>query len=166
MLLKTAHLGELEIDEQRIIHFPNGIPAFETVKQFIIVDDEEPTMPFKWLQSVDKPDLAFVIINPFLVKQDYDFDVKDEVLKEIQLESPDALAVFCIVTVPEDLNQMTINLKAPVMIHVEERKGMQVILDTDKYTVRHYVLDELKKSREGMHHVSIGQEEGAVYSHK
>jgi flagellar assembly factor FliW len=166
MLLKTEHLGELEILEENIITFPNGIPAFEHVRQFTIVDSEEPQLPFKWLQCIDNPKLAFVIINPFFVSRNYDFDIKDDLLREININSMDEMVIFSIVVVPEDVNKMTINLKAPVIINVKEKKGMQVILDTDKYSVRHYVLDELKNSQEVDANVSACKEEGAVYSNK
>ena len=166
MILKTLHLGDLEIEESNIIHFPNGVPAFEEVRDFVIIHSEEPQLPFKWLQCIDKPELAFVIINPFFVCKEYDFDIEDESLKGIKVEKPEELVIFCIVVVPEDINDMTINLKAPVIINAKDRIGMQVILDTDKYTVRHYVLEELRKDREVNEDVGACKEEGAVYSHK
>lgn len=166
MILQTLHLGELDILDESIITFPNGIPAFEEARRFTIVDSEEVQIPFKWLQCVDNPELALIIINPFFVCSSYDFDVRDELLKEIGIESPDELVIFSIVVVPEDINQMTINLKAPVIINVKDKKGMQVILDTDKYGVRHYVLDEFKKNREVNTDASVSQEKGAVYSNR
>ena len=69
MKLKTKHFGEIEIDESKIIHFPTGIIAFEEQKRFFIIDNPDENIPFSWLQSVDDPDLAFVIINPFYLEK-------------------------------------------------------------------------------------------------
>jgi flagellar assembly factor FliW len=171
MKLESLHLGELDISEDSIINFPNGIPGFEDLKQFTIVDSEEPELPFKWLQSIDKSDIAFVIINPFFIRFDYDFEVKDDLLKSIGVQNPQELAIFCIVVVPpENLNNMTINLKAPLIINPKERMGMQAILDSDKYNVRHCVLEELKKNQEIIQEVnadvSVGEEERPVHCYK
>jgi len=147
--LKTKHFGEIEIDESKIIHFPTGIIAFEEQKRFFIIDNPDENIPFSWLQSVDDPDLAFVIINPFLFRKDYEFKIPDNVIQELAIQSPENVAVFSIVVVPQDITKMTANLLAPVIINTKNLKGKQIILDDKRYKTKHYILEELKTTQTG-----------------
>jgi len=165
MILKTRHFGELDINESDIIEFSRGIPGFETVKQFILINHEEENSPFKWLQSVDSPRLAFVLINPFAVKRDYEIELDDETLNELEIKNESDVEVYSIVVVPEDMNKMTMNLQAPVVINWRTRKGKQVILDTDRYGVRHYVLEELQGRGEN-NNAGTDEEKGTVHNNK
>lgn len=131
--------GELEINEDSIIVFEDGIPAFEHLKKFVIVAEKE--SPFLWLQSVEDKDIAFVIINPFKIKPDYELDLPDDVLSKLEIESAEDVAIFCIVVIPEDIKQTRVNLKAPVIINVNKRKGMQYLLDDERYPLRYYLFE-------------------------
>ena len=165
MILHTKHFGELDIKESDIIHFSHGIPGFDTVKKFILIDNEDRNSPFKWLQGVCEPKPAFVIVDPFVIKKDYEINLNDEVLNELEIKSPVSVAVYCIVVVPEDINKMTINLQAPIIINFASKKGRQLILDTDRYGVRHYILEELQ-GREGVNNAGADKEEGPIHNHK
>ncbi len=165
MILKTRYFGELDIKESDIIGFSRGLPGFETVKQYVLINNEEENSPFKWLQSVDNPRLAFVLINPFAVKRDYEIKLDDETLKELGIMSEADVEVYSIVVVPEDMNKMTMNLQAPVIINGRTRKGKQLILDTDRYGVRHYVLEELHGRGEN-NNACTGEEKGSVHHNK
>ena len=144
MLLQTKHFGEINIEKKSIIVFDNGLPGFEKVKKYVLVDNEEAESPFKWLQGVDNTDLAFVIVNPFAIKKNYEFKVDDETLKAMDIVDTESIAVYCIVVVPQDINKMSMNLQAPLIINVANGKGRQYILDTVRFGVRHYILDELQ----------------------
>lgn len=169
MLLKTRHFGEIEIDESKIIRFDDGLPGFSNVRQFIVLETEsdedldnkssgrldnksnaEPNAkdsdevlnsesPFKWLQCVDDPMLAFAIVNPFLLKPDYDVELSTEVIEYLDIEKEADVAIYAIVVVPEDITKMTMNLKAPLVMNVQNKKGVQAILDTEEYSIRHYI---------------------------
>jgi flagellar assembly factor FliW len=145
MKINTRHFGEIEILEDKIITFKEGIPSFEDVRKYVLIDSGDVESPFKWLQSVDRPTLAFAIVDPFLIKKDYEINIDDNTLKTLGIEKGEDVEVFAIVVVPEDVSKMTMNLKAPVVINRKNREGMQVVLDTDKYGVRHYILDELRR---------------------
>lgn len=145
MQLNTKHFGEIKIAEEKILTFTEGIPSFEQVKKYVLIDEGDVNSPFKWLQSVDQPTLAFAIVNPFLVKKDYDINISDDTIKLLSIEKEEDVELYAIVVVPEDISKMTMNLKAPVIINIKNRKGAQIILDTDKYGVRHYILDELRR---------------------
>ncbi|NLT94714.1 MAG: flagellar assembly protein FliW [Clostridia bacterium] len=145
MLLETKHFGEIDIDENKIIYFPTGIIAFEDKKRFFIIESGQDDLPFCWLQSVDDGNLAFVLINPFVFRPDYEFEIPDVVVKELEIEKEEDVAVFSIVVVPEDIKKISANLLAPVIINIKNLKGKQIILNGNKYTTRHYILEELKK---------------------
>jgi len=145
MLLNTKHFGEIEIDESKIINFREGIPGFEDAKRFIVLYDGDETSPFRWLQSVDNAQLAFATVNPFMILNDYDIEIPEETVSSLNIESIEDVMVLSIVVVPDDPNEMTMNLKAPVIINVKNNIGMQVVLDTDIYSVRHYIVEELRR---------------------
>lgn len=142
----TKPFGQIEVDERQIIDFPEGIYGFEDIKKFVILDAKEKS-PFKWLQAYDEPDLAFVIIRPVDFMMQYELDVMPEDLEDIGAKSPEDVLVFAIVTIPEDPSKMTANLQGPVLINPKARKGKQAISLCDKYTVRHYILEEIKKAQ-------------------
>ena len=145
MFIETTHFGAIEINEADILNFEEGIIGFEEVKKFVIIDSEDPESPFKWIQAVDKPELAFALVNPFKIKKDYDFDLTDEEVEYLGVNDASEVMVFSIVVVPEDIKKISMNLKAPLIINKPNNKAAQIILDTDKYTVRHFILDELQK---------------------
>ncbi|AEM73716.1 flagellar assembly protein FliW [Caldicellulosiruptor acetigenus] len=138
-VVKSRVFGELEVSEENIIFFEEGIPAFENLKKFVIIKEDE--SPFYWLQSIEDKDIAFVIINPFEIKPDYEFDLPDEVVSKLEIDSPQDVAVFSIVVIPEDVKQTRVNLKAPIIINVNKRKGMQYLLDDERYPLRYYLFE-------------------------
>jgi flagellar assembly factor FliW len=145
MLLNTKHFGEIEIDESKIITFKEGIPSFEDLKRYIVLYNGDETSPFRWLQCVDDGQLAFAVINPFMILKNYDIEISEETVESLNIESITDVMVLAIVVVPEDPNKMTMNLKAPVIINTKNNSGMQVVLDTDMYSVRHYIIEELRR---------------------
>lgn len=165
MQLETKHFGMIEIKEGEIVNFSDGMPGFEKVKQYILIGTGDDKSPFKWLQSVDEPTVAFAVVNPFLIKKDYDFELSDKMIKSIELDSENDVQVYSIVVVPEDTKKITMNLKAPVIINTKSLKGMQVVLDTDRYTVRHYILEELRR-QEVVTDVSINEKKGTINNNK
>lgn len=145
MKLETRHFGTIEIDEKKILDFPEGLPGFENVKKFILLGKLEEESPFQWLQSVDSPELAFVVIDPRLIKPDYIVDVDDNEAEILEVKDTNNVLVYSIVVVPEDITAMTANLKAPVLINTENNKGKQMINRNDEYPLKYYIIEELKR---------------------
>lgn len=149
MFLKTKHFGEIDVPEEKFIEFAEGLPGFEELRRFTIIDSKDEDSPFKWLLSVDVPEIAFIIANPFLIVKDYDFELSENDVKKLSIEKAEDVAVYSVIVVPEQIEKMSMNLKAPIIINSRNKRGAQVILDTDKYTVRHYILEELRRQEVG-----------------
>lgn len=143
--IRTKPFGEIEIEDKQIIDFPDGILGFEFVKKFAILDDSHKGSPFRWMQALDEPDLAFVIILISDFMPDYELMLLQTDLTALDATSTDELLVFSIVTIPENFKLMTANLMGPVIINPVTRKGRQAISLSDKYCVRHRILENMKR---------------------
>ncbi|MBR4667986.1 MAG: flagellar assembly protein FliW [Butyrivibrio sp.] len=149
MKLATRIFGEVEIDESKIISFPNGIIGFPDLKKFILMFDEEKgTDTIKWLQSIDEPSFAMPVMDPLVVCPDYKPEVDKNIVDQIgELDSNDLL-ILVTVTVPHDLKQMTVNLMGPFIINVSECKAVQTIVDNEDYPVKFPIYEILQKNKE------------------
>jgi flagellar assembly factor FliW len=124
MELTTSQYGKIEIEENNILEFKEGLIGFEEYQKFIIVSDKD-LEPFLWLVSIDEPYLEFPIVNPFLFFPDYD--------SEITIESENE-TLFAIVSLKKEIENITINLKGPLLINIKEKTGKQIIINSEKYT--------------------------------
>ncbi len=150
MVINTRVFGEIDIAEDKILHFPSGIIGFPDMTEFALVHDSEKqsVSVVRWLQSMQEPAFAMPVVDPLAIKEDYNPEIEDELLKAIGEWNPDSVLVLVTMTVPKDITKMTVNLQAPIIINVDERKACQVIVDTDKYPVRfpiYDIMNELKK---------------------
>ncbi len=144
MLIHTVNFGDLEIQEEKIISFKEGLPGFPQIRRFTILEYEE-WKPFQYLQALDNPPIALLIINPFLVDKGYHFDLTPSDMEEIQSPSPENVSVFAVATVPEEAEKATLNLMAPILVNETNRLGKQVILHESGYSVKHPLFGALKK---------------------
>ncbi|HPI92636.1 MAG TPA: flagellar assembly protein FliW [Deltaproteobacteria bacterium] len=137
MDIDTLRFGKIKVEEEKIITFPRGILGFARNKRYILFPHSEGS-PFFWLQSLEDGELAFVVMNPRLVKNDYSIDVDENVMKELDVKKEDSLEVVCIVTIPRnDPRGMTINLLGPIIINSQNRSAVQIICDKQSYSHRH-----------------------------
>lgn len=142
----NTKFGELEIAENDIIYFENGIPGFENLKKFYVYFSKE-TFPIQWLISLDNLDITFPIIDPLLVRVDYSFDLPKDLVEYLEVNEPEDVKIFTIMTIPHgDPENITVNLKAPVLISKINNKGIQLILDDDEYHLKHNVKKEIQRS--------------------
>jgi flagellar assembly factor FliW len=147
--IKTRRFGEIDIKEQQIIDFPDGILGFDYVKKFVLLDTQDEKSPLKWLQAYDEPELAFIVIRPIDFMREYELVVSMNDIEAVGAQDAEFLLVFAIVTIPSNPSDMTANLQGPIIINPEKKVGRQAISLSDKYTVRHRILDEIKKAAEG-----------------
>ena len=144
MLVKTKRFGELNINEQDIITMFGGLPGFEEDVRYILLDHDDKS-PYKWLQSVDHPELAFVVIEPFIFFADYQFELSQNDIRELEVSKPEDVAVLVILVIPEDPRKMTANIKAPLVINKTKMKGKQVVLNNEAYPVKMFLFPQEEK---------------------
>lgn len=144
MILNTTRFGEVEIEEDKIIRFPNGILGFTDVKRYIILDHPNgPDIPFKCLHAVDDADLAFVITDPVLFNCDYKPDIDEQDLIELNITSSANYGMIVIVTIPHgEPEKMTANLQGPILINLATREAKQILLISDDYPIRYQLFQE------------------------
>lgn len=143
MKITTAYLGEIEINPSEIIQFEHGLPGFEEEKEFIQLPLSEENV-FQVLQSLKTQDLAFIITTPYATVADYSFELDESVIKVLDIKSNEKVAVFVIVSLKDTMDTSTINLKAPIIFNIENRKAKQIILEED-YAIRHRLVLEKKE---------------------
>jgi flagellar assembly factor FliW len=145
MLIETDRFGQVEIDSDDVITMVDGILGFEEVKRYVVINHRHDKDLFKWLQALDRSDLAFVVMRPEKVFGDYVLDMSPEDLKKLQVQDEKELIVYAITVIPHN-NPMdiTVNLKAPVVVNSRNRLADQVIVSTEGYTLRHRVFSEIE----------------------
>ena len=151
MRINTRLFGEIEVSEDKIITFPGGIIGFPEMQKFTLIFDEEKgtNAGIRWMQSLDEAGFALPVMDPLVVKADYNPEVDDELLKSLGNIGPDNLLVLVTVTVPADLTKMSVNLQGPIVINVEERKACQVIIDGEDYPIKYPIYDILQARKGG-----------------
>lgn len=115
--------------------FEKGIPGFENINEFKIKDLENNNR-FKIVESLDN-EVSFATINPFEIYNEYEIDLNDETIKELQIENPKDVLILTIITLGKTLESSTINLKAPLVINIKNKLGRQFIIQGDKYNTKH-----------------------------
>lgn len=149
MNMETRLFGEITIDANKIINFNDGMIGFGDLKQFMLINDnEKPDSKILWLQSLDEGSIAFPVVDPLFLKLDYNPIVEDELFKAIGEIVNNEVLVLTTITVPENIENITINLKAPIVINPVTMKGCQIIVDNDDYPVRYPVYDILQANKE------------------
>lgn len=144
--LFTKHFGQIEYEEERVITFPAGLPGFPDTRQFLLLMGSTPNDLFYWLQCIDDGDLAFTLIDVYQVLPDYNPLVEQEEIQELGNLDGAPLEIYNITVIPEEIKQMRVNLRAPIVINPITRRGKQVIVSNDEYNVRHYIFEEIEKA--------------------
>ncbi|MCH5267637.1 MAG: flagellar assembly protein FliW [Lachnospiraceae bacterium] len=144
MKVKTRYFGEIEIGDEKIIHFDEGLFGFEEYKDFTILydveGDEDPF--FSWLQCTTEQGLAFPVVNPQKVDPGYNPLVEDALLESIGEIKEDDLVVLLMATVPSDVKKTSVNKKAPLIINAGTHKGIQIVAENQDYEVKFYLIQE------------------------
>ena len=146
--IKTTRFGEIEEDEGKILHFAAGLPAFEDEHEFIIIPYDEES-PYVFLQSAITPDLAFLMVIPFIFFPDYELRLEDDVLESLALERQEDLLLYTLLTIPgSDIREMTANLLAPIVINSRTNEGRQIVLDKSSYRTKHKLFSKKTENKE------------------
>jgi len=137
----TKAYGTIDVNERQKITFPSGLFGFESLKDYVLLDAEQ--KPFYWLQSLDEEKTAFILIDPFIFRPDYEMDIDNEELRPIGITDPEKAVIFTIVTVPIDNSPMTANLQGPLVINRDSRLGVQAVLTDSRWKTKHDIIAEL-----------------------
>ena len=137
MHIETTRFGPMEIDTKKILHFPSGLLGFPDVQDYVILDHTEEG-PFKWLQAVDDPALAFLIVDPLVFVPDYNLEVQETELRELGIHDAAQSLVFVIVTVrPGTPPRITANLQGPVVVNLTNCWAKQLVIVHNAYHTQH-----------------------------
>ena len=148
MKINTKLFNEIEVDEDKLISFPQGIIGFPDLKDFLLVHDTESDGGIRWMQSIQEPAFAMPVIDPLIVMPEYNPRIEDDLLQPLGEMNEENTLVLVTITVPHDIENMTVNLKAPIVINGENRKANQIIVEDDEYQVKFPIYQLLKDNME------------------
>lgn len=147
MKIETRDFGTMEVSEEQILEFPNGIYAFEDARRFAFIELEKGQFP-AWLQCIDSVKPCFIVFDPWLVCKDYEITLNSGEKAMLEVNEKTNLQVLCIARVPEDFKETTVNLKSPIVINMDTKKAMQVILPSN-YPYRQPIFKNTETEKEG-----------------
>ncbi len=131
MKIVTDYAGEVTFNEEQIIKMPKGFYGFPDSREFVLIGEMSVEFPFVWLQSISEEDVCFILTDPFLFVEDYNFEIDDEVVEKLKINSVEDVQVFTTVVINRDIDESTINLKSPIIINQNDRLAEQVVIDAD-----------------------------------
>jgi flagellar assembly factor FliW len=143
MLIQTSRFGPVNLHDEDIIDFPEGILGFNDLRKFVLLDDPNDEI-FAWLQSCEIAQIAFPVLEPELFTQNYQVSLTKHDLESLGLTKQEKIRSFSIITIPDDPTQMTANLKAPVIINVEKRCARQIVLQDNNLAIREPIFSKLQ----------------------
>lgn len=138
MYIRTKFFGDLEVLESQVIHFEEGLPGFDNLKDFIILNntDTKDPVPFMWFQSVKEDDVTFVVTFPYFFDPQYELLIDDEIVSKLDIQSENEIGIYSIVKIEDRVEDMTVNLASPIIINSRNFKGLQYIRPDNQYGVQ------------------------------
>jgi flagellar assembly factor FliW len=147
----TPRFGEIEYEQHDVLHFTEPLLGFPNSSSFIILSHEQ-HRPFKWLQCLDDPSIAFLVIDPANVMPNYAPELPETGAQELQLLPDTPRIVYVIANIPKGKPQdITLNLAAPIVINAEKGIAKQVIVEDPQYSIRQKILQEQEIIRAEAH---------------
>lgn len=135
MVFNSKVHGDITYEEKDVITFNKGIPGFNDLKKFFLVDLEG-LEPFKLLHSLENNDVGMIAISPYDFFQDYEVKLSKETINNLNIKEPDEVRIVNTVTLNSDPNKITTNLQGPIIINISNNLGEQIIIDNSKYKVK------------------------------
>ena len=136
MKVQTTRFGTIDVKEDEVITLVEGMLGFSECTRYTLMDDEIGE-PFMWMQSLDIPSLAFVVIDPAIILPSYHFSVKKDQIKALETNNVDDLQVYVIVTMAANILDVTVNLQGPLVVNKNKRVGQQIVLNDPNFSTRH-----------------------------
>lgn len=144
MLIQTGRFGAVQVNEVDQLNFPEGILGFNGLRRFVLVDDPDDEI-FAWLQSCERPEIAFPVLEPDLFATNYKINLTKSELEFLQMKELSKARFFCIITIPEDPTLMTANLKAPIVINPSMHLARQCVLQDNDMSIREPIFSKLQQ---------------------
>lgn len=138
MNIITTRFGEIDVDESKVIHMRGSIIGFEYLEQFVLQKNDE-NNPFWWFQSIEDGAIAFVVINPFVAKADYEPVIEDDDTKLLEIECAEDVVMLAIVTIRQNPFSVSANLRAPIVINAKKKIAKQIVLEDSSYPIQYYL---------------------------
>lgn len=144
MNVHTTRFGTVEVDDNRIITFPAGLLGFSSFRQYVLLQPDDEGL-FFWLQSIESPDLAFVVTDPTMWVENYEATIRREQMEELCLDKLEQAQVFVIVNKYD--HSLTANLQGPLVINMRNQQAMQLVLADKRWTTRHEIVHLAEEAR-------------------
>ncbi len=144
MIISTSRFGQVELKEEDVLTFPEGLLGFADLRKFALLDDPNDEI-FAWLQSCEAPQIAFPVLEPELFASQYKATLTKSDLEALKMTSAEKARYFSIVTIPDDPTLMTANLKAPIVVNVVERMARQCVLQDNNLAIREPIFTKLQQ---------------------
>ena len=149
MQIQSKLLGPVEYEEENIIHFDEGLIGIPEKKKFLLIEKED-FKPFSYLQSVDDPTFILIVVNPMLIEKEYKFSIFKGDLDAIDINDENDFSLLAIVIFAQKIEDITVNLKAPLLINIHTKKALQVILQNDDYSVEEPLMKAAPPKPDGL----------------
>jgi len=144
MIISTSRFGQVELKQEDVLNFPEGLLGFADLRKFVLLDDPNDEI-FAWLQSCEAAQIAFPVLEPELFAANYKANLTKGDMEALKMTAQDKARYFSIVTIPDDPTQMTANLKAPVVINVAEKIARQCVLQDNNLAIREPIFAKLQQ---------------------
>lgn len=144
MIISTSRFGQIELRQEDVLTFPEGLLGFADLRKFALLDDPNDEI-FAWLQSCETPHIAFPVLEPELFAPQYKPGLTKSDLEALKLTAQDKARYFSIVTIPDDPTQMTANLKAPIVVNVADKSARQCVLQDNNLAIREPIFAKLQQ---------------------
>jgi len=150
MIVKSIRFGQFEIPDNKIIIMEKPVLGFENLRKYCLVEIEEMS-PLLWFQSIEDTAISFLVVNPRVFFPDYKIEVNSKEIAELNIKQVKAVETYAIVTLPNNPEEITINLQGPILINTENNLAKQLVLVNSKYHVKHRIMNVIPSSSKETH---------------
>lgn len=144
VIIQTSRFGQVAIQESDVLTFPEGLLGFADLRKFVLLDDPSDEI-FAWLQSCEASPIAFPVLDPEMFLENYKVNLTKADMESLRMQAGQSPKNFCIITIPDDPTQMTANLKAPVIVNVQEKLARQCVLQDNHLAIREPIFMKLQE---------------------
>ncbi len=147
MIVQSLRLGDIEVSDDKIITMERPVLGFEKFKKFCLIEVDE-LKPFLWLQSIDEPEISFLVVNPRLFITDYKIEINSKEIAELKIDDVTSVETYVVVTLAEIPEDITANMQGPILINTENNLGKQLVLVNTDYNVKYHFMKYIKPSED------------------